>query len=88
MKLIELKLTDFKRIRHLFTQTEHLNFTIDAVIAGNTPGRILHLKPMKTRLKKSPASCSILTRPSKLAIADSLALICVELRLFMPPLNL
>ncbi|MHA2226779.1 MAG: GNAT family N-acetyltransferase [Candidatus Hodarchaeales archaeon] len=40
MKLIELEFAEFRKISHLFTQTEHLRFTIDAVIAGNTPGRI------------------------------------------------
>ncbi|UCE12688.1 MAG: GNAT family N-acetyltransferase [Candidatus Heimdallarchaeota archaeon] len=40
MRLIELKIDDFSRVRSLFSTSKHLRFTIDAVIAGNSPGRI------------------------------------------------
>lgn len=40
MNLIELTFNQFKNVRPLFIGSNHLVFTIDAVIAGNSPGRI------------------------------------------------
>lgn len=37
MQIIELKFEDFHKIRSLFTSSKHLRFTIEAVIAGNSP---------------------------------------------------
>lgn len=40
VKIIELESEEFHKVQSLFYQTKHLSFTIDAVIAGNSPGRI------------------------------------------------
>ncbi len=40
MNLIELQSKNFDRVRSLCSESEHLRFTIDAVIAGNSPMRI------------------------------------------------
>ena len=40
MKLIELRFDNFNKVRSIFSSTKHLSFTIDAVIAGNSPGRM------------------------------------------------
>ena len=40
MKLIELRFDLFSKVSSIFSMTKHLSFTIDAVIAGNSPGRI------------------------------------------------
>ncbi|MFW9906154.1 MAG: GNAT family N-acetyltransferase [Candidatus Thorarchaeota archaeon] len=40
MQIIELKFDDFHKIRSFFTNSKHLNFTVDAVIAGNSPMRV------------------------------------------------
>ena len=37
MQIIELKFEDFNKIKSLFTSSKHLRFTIEAVIAGNSP---------------------------------------------------
>ncbi|MFX0209718.1 MAG: GNAT family N-acetyltransferase [Candidatus Hodarchaeota archaeon] len=40
MQLIELESEEFFKVQSLFYKTKHLSFTIDAVIAGNSPGRV------------------------------------------------
>jgi RimJ/RimL family protein N-acetyltransferase len=40
VQIKELKFDDFHKIRSLFTSSKHLNFTVDAVIAGNSPMRV------------------------------------------------
>ncbi|MHA2244102.1 MAG: GNAT family N-acetyltransferase [Candidatus Hodarchaeales archaeon] len=40
MNIIELGFEEFHKIRSLFNKTKHLSFTLDAVIAGNSPGRL------------------------------------------------
>jgi tetratricopeptide (TPR) repeat protein len=40
VQITELKFNDFHKIRSLFTSSKHLNFTVDAVIAGNSPMRV------------------------------------------------
>lgn len=40
MKLIELRFDHFDKVRSIFSMTKHLSFTVDAVIAGNSPGRL------------------------------------------------
>ncbi|MFX0014333.1 MAG: GNAT family N-acetyltransferase [Promethearchaeota archaeon] len=50
MKIKELKFNDFHIVRSLFTKSEHLEFTIDAVIAGNSP---MHIWVDETTAPKS-----------------------------------
>lgn len=40
MSLIELEANQFSKVYSLFSSSKHLRFTIDAVIAGNSPSRI------------------------------------------------
>ncbi|UCG02965.1 MAG: GNAT family N-acetyltransferase [Candidatus Heimdallarchaeota archaeon] len=40
MQILELSLDKFHKIRSLFASTKHLRFTIEAVIAGNSPMQI------------------------------------------------
>ncbi len=40
MQLKEFKFDDFHKIRSLFSSSKHLRFTIEAVIAGNSPMRV------------------------------------------------
>ncbi|MFX0050403.1 MAG: GNAT family N-acetyltransferase [Candidatus Hodarchaeota archaeon] len=40
MKIIELEFKEFSKVHSIFKKTLHLIFTIDAVLAGNSPGRI------------------------------------------------
>ncbi|MFX0185423.1 MAG: GNAT family N-acetyltransferase [Candidatus Hodarchaeota archaeon] len=40
MNFIELTFNQFKTVRPLFIQSNHLLFTVDAVIAGSSPGRV------------------------------------------------
>lgn len=39
-KIHELKFSQFEKVKTIFSETLHLKFTIDAIIAGNSPGRI------------------------------------------------
>ncbi|MFX0170737.1 MAG: GNAT family N-acetyltransferase [Candidatus Hodarchaeota archaeon] len=40
MQIVELEFEEFFKVQSLFFETKHLSFTIDAVIAGNSPGRV------------------------------------------------
>ena len=40
MPIVELQFDDFTKVKSLFTSSKHLNFTIEAAIAGNSPMRV------------------------------------------------